>query len=201
MIFVSTVTYIFKYRRLYGMLVDVQNLETGLKKFRLSKKDINMVIGIIKKQVFLYKNLKLDLSNISLAIIGKGTDELDIIRVFEHKNIPIETLDMSYEKSKKLVTLNENKVSFVFWVSFLEDGEVVEIIRGKLSDIANLSFKKVKSMTYGVTDGTEVIKIDISQQDVKGTEYSILKNAVIYAFNKQTDKKVSDLDCMAVGYC
>ena len=54
MIFVSTVTYIFKYRGLYGMLVDVQNLEAGLKKFRLSKKDINMVIGIIKKQVLSY---------------------------------------------------------------------------------------------------------------------------------------------------
>ena len=183
------------------MLINVQNLEIGLKKFKLTKKDIDVVSGIIKKQLFLYKNLKLDLSNVSLVIINKDVDGIDTIRVFEHKNIPIETLDLSYEKSKKLITLNENRVSFVFWVSFLEDGKVVEVVRGKLSDISNLTFLKVKSMSYGITDGKEVIKIDISQQDVKGTEYSVLKNAVIYAFNKRTDKKVSDLDCMAVGYC
>lgn len=182
------------------MLVSVQNLETSLKRFRLSKKDIELVSDVVKKQIFLYKNLNLDPCDVSLIIAGK-TEGIDIIRVFEHKNIPIEILDMSYEKSKKLATLKESKVDYIFWVTFLEHGEIIEIVRSKLSDMGNLTFKKVKSMTYGVTDGTEVIKIAISQQDIKGTEYVILKNAVNYAFNKQTGKKVNDLDCMAIGYC
>ena len=182
------------------MLVSVQNLEVGLKRFRLSKKDIDLVSDVVRKQIFLYKNLNLDPCNVSL-IIARKLEGVDIIRVFEHKNIPIEILDMSYEKSKKLATLKESKVDYIFWVTFLEHGEIVEIVRGKLSDIESLTFKKVKLMTYGITDGAEVIKIDISQQDVKGAEYSILKNAVNYTFNKRTGKKVNDLDCMAIGYC
>ena len=116
-------------------------------------------------------------------------------------NIPIENLDLSYEKSKHFGTFEENKVDFVFWVSFFDNGENISIVRGKVSDMLGLSYKKAKSVTYGVTDGRFVLKVDISQQDVKGTEYEVLKNAIAYTFKKQTGQNCCNLDCMAVTYC
>ena len=183
------------------MVTKFQELDSNLKRFRLSKKSIELVRDVIEKQLFLYRNLKLDPSNVSLVIVSKKIEGIETIRVFEHNNVPIENLDMSYEKSKRLMDLDDSKVEFVFWVSFFDNGETISVVRGKLSDILNLSYKKVKSVTYGITDGRDVIKVDISQQDVKGTEYEVLKNAVAYTFNKQLGKCVKNLDCMAVTYC
>ena len=183
------------------MIVGIQSVESGLKRFKLSKKNIELVKGIIEKQLFLYKNLKLDPSNVSLIIFSTGVGGVDCIRVFDHNNIPIENLDLSYEKSKHFGTFEENKVDFVFWVSFFDNGENISIVRGKVSDMLGLSYKKAKSVTYGVTDGRFVLKVDISQQDVKGTEYEVLKNAIAYTFKKQTGQNCCNLDCMAVTYC
>lgn len=183
------------------MIVSVQSIESGLKKFKLSKKSIELVKDSIEKQLFLFKNLKLDPSNVSLIIVSKKVEGLETIHVFEHNNVPIENLDLSYEKVKKLISFDDAKIDFVFWVSFFDNGETVSIVRGKLSDMLNLSFKKAKSVTYAVTDGKEVLKIDIAQQDVKGTEYEILKNAIAYTFTKRTGRICKNLDCMAVTYC
>lgn len=183
------------------MIIGIQSIESGLKRFKLSKKNIDLVKGIIEKQLFLYKNLKLDPSNVSLIIFSNGLGGIESIRVFDHNNIPIENLDLSYEKSKRFSSFEDSKIDFVFWVSFFDNGETVSIVRGKLSDMLNLSYKKAKSVTYGITDGKDVLKIDISQQDVKGTDYEVLKNAIAYTFKKQTGRNCMNLDCMAVTYC
>ncbi len=182
------------------MIIDVRNIESGLKRFKLSKKNVELVKGMIDKQLFLYKHLKLDPSNVSLVIFSNETGEIESIRVFEQNNIPIENLDLSYEKSKKYSVFDESKIDFVFWVSFYDNGETISIVRGKLSDMANLKYRKAKNVTYGITDGNEVLKIDISQQDVKGTEYDVLKKAVAYTFKKRTGRVSDSLNCVAIMY-
>ena len=52
------------------MIIGIQSVESGLKRFKLSKKNIELVKGIIEKQLFLYKNLKLDPSNVSLIVFS-----------------------------------------------------------------------------------------------------------------------------------
>ena len=81
------------------MIVSVQSIESGLKKFKLSKKSIELVKDSIEKQLFLFKNLKLDPSNVSLIIVSKKVEGLETIHVFEHNNVPIENLDLSLEKT------------------------------------------------------------------------------------------------------
>lgn len=182
------------------MLICVEDLQENLKSYRLSKKNINLVSEIIEKQLFLYKNLNLNPSKVSLIIVGKKIEGVDVIRVFERNSVLVETLDTSYTRLKNLSSLENWNTSFIFKVSFLEDGQYMEISKCKLSDVIAVNLKKVKNLTYGLTDGSDVMKIDISLQDVKGTEYEILRNAVIYTFNKQTKKKLTDLDCMVIGY-
>ncbi len=183
------------------MMMSINNIESGLKRFKLSKKNVDIVRDEIEKQLFLYKNLKLDPSNVSLLIVSKKSEGVEFIRVFEHNNIPIENLDLSYEKSKSLVSFDDSKVDFVFWVSFFDNGTNISVVKGKLSDMLSLTYKKAKSVTYGITDGKSVVKIDIAQQDVKGAGYEILKNAIAYTFKKETGKTCENLDCMAVTYC
>lgn len=182
------------------MVVNIRNLETGLKKFKLSKSSIEKVDSLIKKQLLVYKQLKLDISNLSMIIVSKKIEGIDVIRVFDKVNIPIEILDTSYTRLMNLSSLQDWNTDFILWVYFLEDKNYVDIVKCKLCDIVNIHFKKVKSITYGVTDGIDSIKIDISQQDIKGAEYEMLKNAVAYTFTKQTGKQSDNLDCLAVAY-
>lgn len=182
------------------MIVNISDLEMGLKQFKLAKSNISIVQEIITKQLFLYQHLKLDPSNVSLIIIGKKIDGVDTIRVFEKNNVLIDILDTSYNKLKNLSSLEDWNTNYIFWISFLENGKYLDIVKCKLSDIENLKVKKVKVMTYGVTDGEDVVSIVISQQDVKGTDYNVLKDVVTYTFNKRTGKKSTNLDFMAIGY-
>lgn len=182
------------------MLVDVKNLEEGLKKFKITKKNMNIVIDAINKQLFLCKNLDLNPSKVSLIIVGKKIEGVDVIRVFDKNSVLMEILDTSYTRLKNLNSLENWNTNFMLWITFLEDASFVEIAKCKVTDLVNINVKKVKTLTYGVTDGEEVVKLDISLQDVKGAEYEVLRNAVIYSFNKSTKKKLTDLDCYAVGY-
>ena len=182
------------------MLMNVEDIPKSLKTFKLSKKNIDLVSDIIDKQLFLYKNLNLNPSSVSLIIVGKKIEGVDVIRVFEKNSVLVETLDASYTKLKNLSSLENWNTSFIIKVLFIDDGSSVEISKIKLNDVISVNLKKVKNLTYGVTDYSDVIKLDISLQDVKGAEYEVLKNAVIYTFNKQTKKKLTDLDCMVVGY-
>ena len=53
------------------MLMSIEDISESLKTFKLSKKNIDLVSDIINKQLFLYKNLNLNPSNVSLIIVGK----------------------------------------------------------------------------------------------------------------------------------
>ena len=182
------------------MLMSIEDISESLKTFKLSKKNIDLVSDIINKQLFLYKNLNLNPSNVSLIIVGKKIEGVDVIRVFYKNSVLLETLDTSYTRLKNLSSLENWNTSFILKILFVEDGKYIDVSKIKLTDVVSVNVKKVKNITYGVTDYNDVIKVDISLQDVKGAEYEVLKNAVIYTFNKQTKKKLTDLDCMVVNY-
>lgn len=182
------------------MLLKTKELANGLKKFKLSKKNVGVIEQIVENQIVLYKSLQLDFSKVSLIIVGKKIEGVDTIRVFENNSVLLEILDTSYTRLKNLSSLEDWNTSFIFWVSFLENGEYVEIAKYKLSDISNINFKKVKSLTYGISDGVDAIKLEISQQDIKGVEYEVLRNAVAHTFNKETGKNVKELNCVVVDY-
>lgn len=182
------------------MLMSIEDISESLKTFKLSKKNIDLVSDIINKQLFLYKNLNLNPSNVSLIIVGKKIEGVDVIRIFDKNSVLLETLDTSYTRLKNLSSLENWNTGFILKILFIEYGKYVDVSKIKLTDVVSVNVKKVKNITYGVTDYNDVIKVDISLQDVKGAEYEVLKNAVIYTFNKQTKKKLTDLDCMVVGY-
>ena len=46
-------------------------------------------------------------------------------------------------------------------ILFIEDGKYVDISKIKLTDVVSVNVKKVKNITYGVTDYNDVIKVDI----------------------------------------
>ena len=182
------------------MLLRTKELTNGLKKFKLSKKNIGVIEEIVEKQIVLYKSLQLDLSKVSLIIVGKKIEGVDTIRVFENNSVLLEILDTSYTRLKNLSSLEDWNTSFIFWVSFLENGEYIEIAKYKLSDIASINCKKVKTLTYGISDGEDAIKLEISQQDIKGVEYEVLRNAVAHTFKKETGKNVKELNCVVIDY-
>lgn len=183
------------------MVFNMKDLKKGLVKVKLNKKNMQLVQDIIQNQLFLFKHLKLDPSKVSLIIVGKKIEGVDVIRVFDKKNVLIEVLDTSYTRLRNLSSLEDWNTNFILWVSFLENGNYVDIIECKLSDIVNVECKKVKSTIYGVTDGEDVVSINISQHDIKGAEYDVIKACVAHTFNKRTGKDKQDLMCMAVGYC
>lgn len=183
------------------MVINVKDLERGLKRFRLTKKSSNIVCDVITKQLFLYRKLKLDPSNVSLIVVSKKIEGVDVIRVFEKNNVVMEIIDTSYTRFKNLASLEDWNTDFIFWISFLDEGKFIDIVKCKLSDIENIKAKKVKSTIYGITDGEDVVRIEISLQDIKGAEYEVLKDAIAYTFNKSTGKNLKELDCMVVGYC
>ena len=96
--------------------------------------------------------------------------------------------------------MTQFNTDFILLVSFLDNGELLEITKCKVKDFSEVSCKKVKSVVYGVSDGEEVASIEIQQQDVKGTTCEVLKAAVKYSFNKLKDKKVDKIDCSIISY-
>jgi hypothetical protein len=182
------------------MLTSESKIEEGLINIKLSKKHIQSVTEVIRKELFLYKHLKLDPSNISLIIIGRKIEGLQVIKVFDKKTVCIEMLDNSYERFKGMSKIEAFNTDFILLVSFLDNGELLEITKCKVKDFSEVSCKKVKSVVYGVSDGEEVASIEIQQQDVKGTTCEVLKAAVKYSFNKLKDKKVDKIDCSIISY-
>lgn len=182
------------------MILNVFNLESSLKKFKLSKENISAINDIIKRELKVYKNLNLDISNLSLILVGKKIEGIDIIRVFNKTSVPIEVLDTSYTRLMNLSSLEDWNTNFILYISFLKDINYVDIVKCKLKDINNIKSKKIKSITYGLTDGKDTIKIDILQQDIKGITYDVLKEVVEYTFRKQTGKTTSNIDCIALNF-
>lgn len=182
------------------MVLNVFNLESSLKKFKLSKDNISVVNNFIRKELNVYKKLELDISNLSLIFVGKKIEGIDVIRVFNKINVPIEILDTSYTRLMNLSSLEDWNTNFILYVSFLKDVNYVDIVKCKLKDISKIKSKKIKAITYGLTDGKEIIKIDILQQDIKGITYDVLREVVEYTFKKQTGKDASNIDCIALNF-
>lgn len=182
------------------MLINAERITEGLQSFKLTRKNISLVSDIIGKQLLLYKKLNLVPSNVDLVIISKKIEGVNVLRVFEKNNILIDVLDYSYTSFKTLSIADNKDINFILRVSFLDGGKYIDVVKCKLIDVLSLGLTKVKNVTYVATDYEDVVKLDISLQDVKGAEYEVLKNAVIYAFNKKTKKKLVDLDCIAVAY-
>lgn len=182
------------------MIVGISNIESELKHYKLSKKVVELIKSEIEKQLFLYKKLNIDPSNISLILLYRKPLNLEVIRVFDHNNILLENLDLSCERLKKISVFNKNNVDSIFWVSFFDGGNSISIVKSKMLDLNDLNYKKIKSITYGVTDGKDVIKINILQQDIKGADYEILKNAVKYKFEKEKGRSCENLNCVALNY-
>ena len=184
------------------MVMRVSELQDNLKKYKLSKKNIALVLEIIEKQIFLYKKLKMNPDDVSLYIVNRKMYGINTIRIFEHNNILIEELDNSYNNFKVIQNLKDSDFNFLFKIEFLEDGHYVDITQSSIKELRKIHTKKVKSMTYGVISGNEVLKIDVLQVDVKGTETEVIQNIVKYAFKKKMGHlPMETIDCLAIGYC
>lgn len=180
----------------------INDLEVGLKKYKLSRKNIALVMEIIGKQLFLYKRLKMNLDDVSLFIVNRKMYGINTIRIFEHNNILIEDLDNSYTNFKVIQSLKDSDLNFLLKIDFLEDGCYVDITQSCIKELKKINAKKVKSMTYGVISGNDVLKIDVLQVDVKGTDTEVIQNIIKHTFKKRIGHApISQMDCLAIGYC
>ena len=96
------------------MVMRVSELQDNLKKYKLSKKNIALVLEIIEKQIFLYKKLKMNPDDVSLYIVNRKMYGINTIRIFEHNNILIEELDNSYNNFKVIQNLKDSDFNFLF---------------------------------------------------------------------------------------
>ncbi len=169
---------------------------------KVSIEDMIVIESIIEmqKKVHNYCGAK-DISNIVLYIIGKEIEGIDCIKVFDNNKIIVDILDTSYTRMRNLTTLENWNTRFILCVSFDEYGNE-NISECKITDIPPIEFKKSKHLTYGISDGVDIEKINIKQQDIKGIEYRVLKELVTYTFNKNNDKKEDsdNLSCILVNY-
>lgn len=168
----------------------------------VSIEDMIVVESIIdmQKKVHIYCEC-IDISNIMLYIIGKEIEGIEYIKVFDKNKIIIDILDTSYTRMRNLTTLEDWNTRFILCVTFDANGEAY-ISDCKISDIQPMEYKKAKELTYGITNGNEIEKINIMQQDIKGVDYRTLKELVGYTFNKNTCKKedTDNLSCILVKY-
>lgn len=177
-----------------------KNRESRIK--GVSVEDMIVVERIIENQKKVHNFCKcIDISNVMLYIIGKEIEGIEFIKVFDKNKIIVDILDISYTRMRSLTTLEDWNTRFILCVTFDELGNV-NICDCKISDIQPMEYKKSKELTYGVTNGIEIEKIKIMQQEIKGMEYRTVKELVGYTFNKNTGKKadVDSLSCILVNY-
>mgnify|MGYP000884404042 CR=1 FL=1 len=167
----------------------------------VSIEDMIVVESIIDMQKKVHSYCSIDISDVMLYIIGKEIEGIEYIKVFDKNKIIVEILDTSYTRMRNLATLEDWNTRFILCVTFDKNGNA-NICDCKISEIQPMEYKKTKELTYCVTNGKEIEKINIMQQDIKGMEYRTLKELVGYTFNKKTGKKedIDRLYCILVKY-
>ncbi len=172
------------------MYIKLEELESCLKRIRLSKEKITTICDLIEMQINMYNKLNIDPHSLKLYLVKKKVEGLDVIRVIDN-NIYNEILDASYTKYKNLETLEDWNTEYILSVQFFDGGSFLEVNKCKKEEISKLGVKRPKEITYCITDSVSYVKIKVVSSDVKGADFEVLQGALVYTFNQKTGKSVS----------
>ena len=173
--------------------------DSKFEKYGVSKKDILKISDFLKGQEKVYKDLKLDLSNLSVYVVLRKDKDIEFIRVLDRNIAPVETFEHTIERVREISTSKKDFDNAKVFKCFYLDG-VWDCVKVNNKDLINIEFKKVRDVDYAVTDFEDTVKVAVSLQDTKGAEYDILYKAVSYAYRKKTGKKTEDLSVYVVKY-
>lgn len=154
----------------------------------ITELDKNFILNCVDNQIKSHKALNKSMDDITLYIVGKYVEGIDVIKVFSSNIVLIETLDTSYTKVRNLATLEEWNTKFLYKIEF--ENNICSIKITKLKDLKDITLKKPRHLVYAVSNGEYIVKIDVSETDIKGLDYKTLKDIVNYSYNHKLKHKL-----------